>query len=93
VDSNKVEIFGRYYTVGGSKDAAYLQELAAMLDRKMRQIAAETGTVDTLKTAILAALNIADCQIRDQEEHTKADIELERKLTALSEQIDMVLST
>lgn len=55
-----VTIFGRTYNLRGGGDAAYLQRLAASVDVKMREIARATGTADTLKVAILAALNLAD---------------------------------
>jgi cell division protein ZapA len=34
--------------------------LAEYVDGKMRQVAAQTSTVDSLRLAVLAALNIAD---------------------------------
>jgi cell division protein ZapA len=55
-----VTIFGRTYYLRGDEDPAYLGELAAIVDRKMRDIADATGTADTLKVAILACLNVAD---------------------------------
>lgn len=56
----QVEIFGQSYNLRGEGDSSYLQELAAYVDRRMREVADATGTVDSLKVAILAALNIAD---------------------------------
>jgi len=55
-----VTIFGRTYYLRGDEDPGYLAELASEVDRKMREVAEATGTADTLKVAILAALNIAD---------------------------------
>lgn len=55
-----VTIYGRTYHLRGNEDGGYLGELAALVDRKMREAAESTGTADTLKVAILAALNIAD---------------------------------
>lgn len=55
-----VSIFGRTYYLRGDGDTGYLAELAAEVDRKMREVAEASGTADTLKVAILAALNIAD---------------------------------
>jgi cell division protein ZapA len=60
IDSTAVTIFGRTYHLRGDDDSAYLAELAARVDRKMKEIAEVTGTADTLKVAILAALNLAD---------------------------------
>jgi len=56
----QVEIFGQSYNLRGEGDSSYLQELAGFVDRRMREVADATGTVDSLKVAILAALNIAD---------------------------------
>ena len=59
-DSTTVEIFGQTYNVRGEGDPNYLAELARFVDSRMRDVAAEVATVDPLKIAILAALNIAD---------------------------------
>jgi len=58
--SMPVTIFGRTYHLRGEGDPGYLAELAAEVDRRMKEVADATGTADTLKVAILAALNIAD---------------------------------
>ena len=59
-DSTEVEIFGQTYNVRGEGDPNYLTELARFVDSRMREVAAEVATVDPMKIAILAALNIAD---------------------------------
>lgn len=55
-----VTIYGRTYHLRGGGDPAYLRGLAEIVDAKMREVAGATGTADTLKVAILAALNLAD---------------------------------
>jgi cell division protein ZapA len=59
-DSTEVEIFGQTYNVRGEGDPDYLLELARFVDSRMRDVAAQVATIDPLKIAILAALNIAD---------------------------------
>ena len=59
-DSTEVEIFGQTYNVRGEGDPNYLTELARFVDSRMRDVAANVATVDPMKIAILAALNIAD---------------------------------
>lgn len=54
-----VDIYDQIYTLRGP-DAEYIEQLAAMVDSKMRAVAAHGGTVDSLRVAVLAALNIAD---------------------------------
>jgi cell division protein ZapA len=56
----KIEIYDQLYNVNGEQDEEYLKELAAYVDGKMRTIAESTHMVDSLKVAVLAALNIAD---------------------------------
>ena len=55
-----VEIFGQTYNVRGDGDPDYLVELARFVYSRMREVAAQVATVDPLKIAVLAALNIAD---------------------------------
>lgn len=55
----RVEIYGQTYHLRGS-DAAYIGQLADYVDTKMRLIAQQAATVDSLRLAVLAALNIAD---------------------------------
>lgn len=55
----KVEIYGQEYTIAGREDPTEMASLAAHVDSKMREIAANTVTVDTVKVAILAAVHIA----------------------------------
>jgi cell division protein ZapA len=54
-----VEIYDQVYQLKGP-DAAYIEKLAATVDGKMRAISAHGATVDSLRVAVLAALNIAD---------------------------------
>lgn len=58
--TTSVQILGRTYRLRGEGDPAYLAELAELVDGKMREVESATGTVDTLKVAILASLNLAD---------------------------------
>jgi cell division protein ZapA (FtsZ GTPase activity inhibitor) len=56
----QVEIYGQSYNLRGEGESGYIQDLASYVDRKMREVSEVTATVDSLKVAILAALNIAD---------------------------------
>ena len=72
----QVEIYGQSYNLRGGGDPAYVQELAAYVDGKMADVAAGSSTVDSLKVAILAALNIADeyQQIRREVEKQRMEV-------------------
>lgn len=56
----KIEIFDQSYNVNAESDEAYMKELAAYVDSKMRAVADATHLVDSVKVAVLAALNMAD---------------------------------
>jgi cell division protein ZapA len=55
----RVEIFDQGYNLRGS-DPDYIIKLAEYVDGKMRAVADATSTVDSMRLAVLAALNIAD---------------------------------
>ena len=57
--SVRVEIFDQVYNLRGS-DPDYILKLAEYVDGKMRAVAEQTNTIDTVRLAVLAALNIAD---------------------------------
>jgi cell division protein ZapA len=54
-----VEIYDQIYHLSG-QDTEHIRELAARVDGKMRAVAAQGRTVDSLRVAVLAALNLAD---------------------------------
>jgi cell division protein ZapA len=54
-----VEIYDQVYHLSG-QDSDHIRELAARVDAKMRAVAAHGRTVDSLRVAVLAALNLAD---------------------------------
>ena len=54
-----VDIYDQIYQLRGT-DPAHIERLAALVDRKMRAVSAHGATVDSLRVAVLAALNIAD---------------------------------
>ncbi len=54
-----VEIYDQLYHLSG-QDPEHIRELAARVDAKMRAVAAQGHTADSLRVAVLAALNLAD---------------------------------
>jgi cell division protein ZapA len=55
----RVDIYDQTYHLRGS-DTEYITQLGEYVDNKMRVIAQQASTVDSLRVAVLAALNIAD---------------------------------
>lgn len=58
-ESVRVDIYDQSYNLRGT-DPEYIHKLAEFVDLKMRTVAEQTQTVDSLRLAVLAALNIAD---------------------------------
>jgi cell division protein ZapA len=82
--SVRVDIFDQAYNLRGT-DPAYIKQLAEYVDSKMRAVASQTATVETIRLAVLAALNIADeyhLQLR-KNEAPSADYSKRAKTLAL----------
>lgn len=58
-ESVSVDIYDQVYHLRGT-DPKYIERLAELVDSKMRAVAAQGSTVDSLRVAVLAALNISD---------------------------------
>lgn len=54
-----VEIYDQFYHLSG-QNPDHIRELAARVDAKMRAVASHGRTVDSLRVAVMAALNLAD---------------------------------
>ena len=87
VVSTEIEVFGAVYPVRGEKDPEYLQELAAKVDERMREISRQVQTVDTGKIAVLTALNFADelVQCRQRQDGDWGNVQ--ETVTALAEDL------
>ena len=85
--STEVEIFGAVYHVRGGDDRGYLQGLADLVDRKMREVAEHVHTADTARIAILAALNLADELVRMEKRQEGERVEIREKVAELTERL------
>ena len=87
-----VKIYHRTYQLRTGGDVEYLEELARHVDEQMLRISEETPTVDTLKIAILAALNIADEYLSNKKRLEVSEDQVCRKSTELVELLESHLS-
>jgi cell division protein ZapA (FtsZ GTPase activity inhibitor) len=86
-----VEINGQRYPIRSHLDAGYIAELAAFVDQKIRLAQRECPAGDSLKTAILAALNIADECFRVRDEDAERRRDLGTRAEALERMLDLAL--
>ena len=86
-----VEINGQRYPIRTDLDATYVAELAAYVQQKMELAAQESPAGDTLKIAVLAALNIADECFRARDEGTEHRSSLSARALELERMLDLAL--
>jgi cell division protein ZapA len=86
-----VEIDGQRYPIRSTLDPDYVAQLATYVDGKMRAAADSTPTGDSLRLAVLAALNIADELFRSQDVNRLRDGELAERAGELERLLDRVL--
>src|SRR5690348_15002299 len=87
-----VEIHGHRYPIRSGLAPDYVAELAAYVDEKMRLAARETPAGDTLKIAVLAALNIADECFRAREEESAQRTDVTARARELERMLDLALA-
>src|SRR5579862_5116295 len=88
--SVRVEIFDQAYNLRGS-DPEYILKLAEYVDAKIRAVAEATNTVDTVRLAVLAALNIADEYHVMKKKQDPGTTDLQKRTHLLLNALDEVL--
>jgi cell division protein ZapA len=86
-----VEIFGQTYTVKAGTDPGYVEELAAHVDAQMHEVGKAAGAVDSVRVAVLAALNIADECFRLRRQVREADERAAQRAEGLLRELSTVL--
>src|SRR5580658_10231621 len=90
MESITVDIYDQTYHLRGH-DPDYMRRLAEIVDSKMRAVASHGKTVDSLRVAVLAALNIAD-ELATLENATQNQGSLRTRAHSLAGLLDDVLS-
>lgn len=92
-----VNIYDNAYQLCGT-DPVHIQKIADIVDNKMRAVAQRGTTVDSLRVAVLAALNIADEMLTMQMRYegmagrlTQAESSVQTRAENLSGLLDSVL--
>jgi cell division protein ZapA len=85
MDAVVVDIYDQIYQLRGV-NPDHIERLASVVDLKMRAVSAGGATVDSLRVAVLAALNLADelVTLRGKYEALNASVEANRQAEARS---------
>jgi cell division protein ZapA len=86
-----VEIHGQRYPIRTVLDEEYVARLASYVDEKMRAAAESTATGDSMRLAVLTALNIADELFRCRDGTAARNGELAERAGELERLLDRVL--
>jgi cell division protein ZapA len=86
-----VDIHGQRYPIRSALEPEYVAKLAAYVDEKFRAAAESTPTGDSLRLAVLAALNIADELFRCRDTTRQKDGQLAERAGELERLVDRVL--
>ena len=87
-----VEIFGQRYPVRSSLDRAYVTKIANHVDKKMYAAADRTRGGDSVRVAVLAALNIADEHFRANASVSTRRDDAQRLAIELEQLVDAALA-
>ena len=87
-DIVRVTILGQEYPVRADADAAYVHEIAAFLDARMRLLQQADPNRPPLKIAILAALNLIDEMFALKKEKQELADRYERKVKEFTEYLN-----
>jgi cell division protein ZapA len=86
-----VEIHGQRYPIRSTLDPDYVARLASYVDEKMRAAADSAPTGDSLRLAVLAALNVADELFRCRDATRARSGELAERAGELEKLLDRLL--
>lgn len=87
----QVQIFGQSYSIRGEADQSYIEDVAAYVDRKMREITEKVPVTSLSKVAVLASLNIADELFKERATHQDRERWLDRHAARLNAVLEEVL--
>ncbi len=87
-----IEVGGQRYPIRSTLDPAYVAELAAYVDAKMRAAMDAAPSADGMGLAVLVALNIADELFRTRSQQSSSYGDLNARALQLEQLLDTVLT-
>ena len=86
-----VEIMGQRYPIRSALDIEYITHLANYVDEKIQSATELSTGGDTVRIAVLAALNIADEYFRARDTKTHFRNDLQQRVTEIEQIVDQAL--
>ena len=87
-----VEIMGQRYPIKSALDLEYITHLAEYVDEKIQSATDHSTGGDTVRVAVLAALNIADEYFRARDSDADHETELQRRTGEIEQMVDRALN-
>ena len=87
-----VEILGQRYPIRTTLDPEYVAQLASYVDEKIRAAGEAAPTGDSVRLAVLAALNIADELFRCRDTTRERSDHLAERTVEIERLLDRVLT-
>ena len=84
----KIQIYGKTYSLKSSSDQMSMEEVAAYVDAKMRELAEVRSKTSSADLAVLAALNIAQELMELQKQTNTNDKTHEEKIGRMIEALE-----
>ena len=84
----KIQIYGKTYSLKSSSDQMSMEDVAAYVDAKMRELAAALSKTSSADLAVLAALNIAQELMELQKQNDANDKSREEKIGRMIEALE-----
>ena len=84
----KIQIYGKTYSLKSSSDQMSMEDVAAYVDAKMRELAAALSKTSSADLAVLAALNIAQELMELQKQNDANNKSHEEKIGRMIEALE-----
>lgn len=72
------EIYGQTYQMVGTETSRHMQEVASIVDNKMKEIGSRNPTLDSTKVAVLAAVNSVHDYLKVKEQVRQLEDKLKK---------------
>ena len=87
----EIEVYGHRYTIRGDGEESYVQELARLVDERMRTLAAHMKNATPMQLAVLTAINLSNELNQAFKQHQEQADDLNRRAAGLIDSIQETL--